>query len=140
MTNLAEEARYLHDSLFSRPLDEKVVERYVAANRKLFPDATIGRIVEQRLDVEAVEFALRRKASHADSQNQILCYLVEVRADYQADFVAACREAGLKLLWKISGAAWKRLKGGEARSSLWIALTPSSSAPVQGRQYLRLMD
>lgn len=108
MSNLAEEARYLHDSLFSRPLDEKTVERYVAANLK---EASIDRIVEKRLDVEAVEFALRHRKPALTRKIKILCYLLEVRAEYQDDFVAARREPVWKLLWKISGAGWKRLKG-----------------------------
>lgn len=111
MSNLAEEARYLHDSLFTRPLDEKTIERYVAASKKLLPDASIDRIVEKRLDVEAVEFALRRRAPALTRKIQILCYLVEVRSEYQDDFIATRREPVLKLLWKISGAGWKRLKG-----------------------------
>lgn len=108
MSNLAEEARYLHDSLFSRPIDEKTVDRYVAAN---LTEANIDRIVEKRLDVEAVEFALRHRNPALTRKIQILCYLVEVRAEYQDDFIATRREPIFKLLWNIPRAGWKRLKG-----------------------------
>src|SRR5580658_3498564 len=65
-TTLADEVRYLHQSLFTKrePLDEKIVQRYEAAHGVLFPGErreTVARIVERRLDVEAVEFALRRR-------------------------------------------------------------------------------
>ncbi len=116
---LADEARFLHDSLFSKPLDEKIVERYQAAHRSLFPNespGTVARIVALGLDVEAVEFALRRRHACPELTRkiQILSYLVEVRAAYQNDFIARKREpvrAILVLLWRIPSAAWKLVKG-----------------------------
>lgn len=118
---LAEEARYIHDSLFSKPepLDEKIVQRYEAAHHALFPDedrTTVTRIVARRLDVAAVEFALRRRrvCPELTRKIQILCYLVEVRAQYHNDFIATRREpvrAILALSWRILGAGWKLLKG-----------------------------
>jgi len=117
--SLADEARFLHASLFSRPLDEEIVQRYEAAHHALFPKETPGavaRIVALRLDVAAVEFALRRRHACPELSRkiQILSYLVEVRADYQADFIATRREpvrAILVLLWRILGAGWKLVKG-----------------------------
>jgi hypothetical protein len=118
---LAEEARYLHDSLFSKsgPLDEKVVERYEAAHRILFPgehQTTVTQVVARRLDVEAVEFALRRRRQCPELTRkiQILCYLLEVRANYHNDFIATRREpvrAILVILGRIPAAGWKLLKG-----------------------------
>jgi hypothetical protein len=116
---LADEARFLHNSLFSEPLDEKIVERYQAAHRSLFPNEslpTVARIVALRLDVEAVEFALRRRHACPELTRkiQILSYLVEVRAAYQDDFVATKREpvrATFVLLWRTLGSAWKLVKG-----------------------------
>jgi len=116
---LAHEARFLHASLFSRPLDEKIVERYEAAHHALFPNGTPGavaRIVALRLDVEAVEFALRRRHACPELTRkiQILSYLVEVRAEYQDDFISVRREpvrAILVLSWRILGAGWKLIKG-----------------------------
>lgn len=116
---LADEARFLHDSLFSQPLDERIVERYQAAHGSLFPNEstpTVARIVALRLDVEAVEFALRRRHACPELTRkvQILSYLVEVRADYQDDFIARKHEpvrAILVLLWRMPCAAWKLVKG-----------------------------
>jgi hypothetical protein len=117
--SLADEARFLHASLFSRPIDEDIVERYVAAHHALFPSenpAAVARIVAMRLDVAAVEFALRRRRACPELTRkiQILSYLVEVRAQYQDDFVAARREpvrAILVLSCRILGAGWKLAKG-----------------------------
>ena len=116
---LTDEARFLHESLFSGPLDQKIVERYQAAHCSLFPNespVTVARIVALRLDVEAVEFALRRRHACPELTRkiQILSYLVEVRGDYQDAFIATRREpvrAILVLLWRIPGAAWKLVKG-----------------------------
>lgn len=116
---LADEARFLHDSLFSKPLNEVVVERYEAAHHALFPNERrdiVARIVTSRLDVEAVELALRRRRACPELTRkiQILSYLVEVRADYQADFIATRREplrAILILSWRIFGTGWKLIKG-----------------------------
>ena len=118
-STLADEARFLHDSLFSRPLEETTVHRYEAAHRALFPNerrGTVARIVSLRLDVEAVEFALRRRRACPELTRklQILSYLVEVRAKYQDDFIATRREplrAGFILLWRICGSGWKLIKG-----------------------------
>ena len=118
-STLADEARFFHASLFSRPLDEKIVERYEAAHNALFPNETPGavaRIVALRLDVEAVEFALRRRHACPELTRkiQILSYLIEVRAEYQDDFISARREpvrAILVLSWRILGAGWKLIKG-----------------------------
>jgi hypothetical protein len=116
---LADEARFLHDSLFSRPLDEKIVERYQAAHGALFPKESppaVARIVALRLDVEAVEFALRRRHACPELTRkiQILSYLVEVRAEYQDDFIATKRapvRALLVLSSRILESGWKLAKG-----------------------------
>jgi hypothetical protein len=120
-TTLADEVRYLHQSLFTKrePLDEKIVQRYEAAHGVLFPGErreTVARIVERRLDVEAVEFALRRRrlCPELTRKIHILCYLVEVQAKYEDDFVATRRQpvrAILVLSRRIAGAGWKLLKG-----------------------------
>jgi hypothetical protein len=117
--SLAEEARYLHGSLFSRPMDPQIAERYARAHLVLFADerrTTVNRIVSRRLDVEAVEFALRRRrlCPELTRKIQILCYLVEVRADYRSSFVASRPRkvrAILALAWRIPASAWKLLKG-----------------------------
>jgi hypothetical protein len=97
LPSLAEEAFYLHESLFRLPMDAAVAQRYEAAHGKLFPDEktspAVARVVSRRLDVEAVEFALRRRRSGAELTRkiQILCYLVEVRQRYQSHFIATNR-------------------------------------------------
>jgi len=116
---LSDEARFLHESLFSRPLDEKIVERYKKAHDALFPNESppaVARIVALRLDVEAVEFALRRRhlCPELTRKIQILSYLVEVRAQYQDDFISTKREplrAIPVLLWRTLESGWKLAKG-----------------------------
>ncbi len=117
---LAEEARYLHNALFRVPLDASVVERYEAAHGELFSgEATslpVARVISRRLDVEAVEFALRRRGRGAQLTRkiQILCYLVEVRAAHQAQFIATKSErmkAAVSLLAAMFRTVWKCGKG-----------------------------
>jgi len=120
LPTLAEEARYLHDSLFSPiPIDPSIVTRYENAHHALFPGespTSVTRIVARRLDVQAVEFSLRRRHSCPELTRkiQILCYLVEVRAPYQNFFIASRREpfhAVLSLSWCLLSTVWKGLKG-----------------------------
>lgn len=95
------------------------MRRYEAAHRSLFPyesQACVGRIVALRLDVVAVEFALRRRHACPELTRklQIISYLAEVRAEYQDDFIATRREpvrATFVLFWTIFGAGWKLVKG-----------------------------
>jgi hypothetical protein len=118
---LGDEARFLHHSLFSNsePLAAEIVHQYEAAHQALFPyecRENVARIVALRLDVEAVEFALRRRRACPELTRklQILSYLVEVRSEYQDDFVATRREplrAVLVLFGRIVGAGWKLIKG-----------------------------
>lgn len=117
---LVEEVHYLHGYLFRVPLDADVVRRYEAAHRTLFPDEEtslpVHRVITRRLDVEAVEFALRRRRSGAQLTRkiQILCYLVEVRAAYQPHFVTTKPErarAAFSLLAAVAGTVWKFCKG-----------------------------
>lgn len=76
----------------------------------------MARIMSKRLDVEAVEFALRRRrlCPELTRKLQILSYLVEIQGPYQDDFVVAKRcpvRAALTLLWQIPSTGWKFLKG-----------------------------
>ena len=119
-TKLEDEARYLHDCFFSVPLDPSVIARYVAGHHEVFPNdrpsSIVSRVVEGRLDAEAVEFALRRRGAGRELtvKIQILCYIVEVRSDYLSEFVnlesrrarGAVELAGITLQ-----AAWKFVKG-----------------------------
>jgi hypothetical protein len=120
LPSLIDEAVYLHESLFRQPMDAEVAQRYEAAHRKLFPDektsATVARLISRRLDVEAVELALRRRPSgfQLTRKIQILCYLVEVRPAYQDHFIATRSSrvnAAISLLDAALRTAWKFCKG-----------------------------
>lgn len=89
---LSSEAQYFHQCLFAGKLDGAVVARYVQANEVFFKniDSTfVQKIIEKKLDVQAVELVLR----HQNSQNiltkkiQILLYLLEVRSAYLPYFL-----------------------------------------------------
>jgi len=118
--DLAAEARYLYAALFPRQPDPLVVERYCEAHRLLFPDRPasplVARIVERRLDAEAIEYALRRQPEGRELTRklQILSYLAETRPAGQDEFVNRRDRRGVAML-AVAGAAlrsaWKRLKG-----------------------------
>ena len=112
------EADQIHRALFRRPMPPLVGERYVAAHafHCLDPDASskIRRVLRERLDIEAVEIALRRRDPAITRKAQILLYVVETLPEYQAELwnVRDRRAAA----WLILGAqtirsAWKLLKG-----------------------------
>jgi len=116
--SLAAEALYLHQGLFGRAPEPVVIERYAAAHRKLFAGAgsdLIARMAARGLDVEAVEFALRRRGrGELTRKIQILCYLVEVRSSYQRYFVAlnpSRVRAARELAAAAVRSAWKLAKG-----------------------------
>jgi hypothetical protein len=77
-------------------------------------------VVAQRLDAEAVEFALRRRGLQGDHwgdlarRMQILCYLVEVQPAYFGEFVnveSSRGRAWAGLLGATLRSAWKLVKG-----------------------------
>ena len=115
------EARYLHRAFFHRDPASEVVRRYVEANVHCFGvDASasplVKVLVERKLDAEAVEFALRVRGRDnvLTRKIQILCYIVETRADYYADFVndtACTSKAAVVLILSVPKAAYKFLKG-----------------------------
>ncbi len=92
---LLREADHLHRIFFGGPVPPQIAERYVQANWKCFPAVDqrsaerIARIVDARLDAEAVELVLRvrRRDSVLTRKIQILFYLAEVRAAYYSKFV-----------------------------------------------------
>lgn len=89
--SLAAEARHLHGCLFTRPVPERVVERYVQAHAhlSLAVDVDVRRIVERRLDAEALEFFLRRRrpANALTQKLRTLLYLLEIEGPYYGEFV-----------------------------------------------------
>jgi hypothetical protein len=118
--DLAAEARYLHAALFPRAPAAVIVERYVQAHRLLFEDAAasplVSRIVEEGLDAEAIECALRLRGRGREltCKLQILCYLAETLAAYQDEFVNRKNRrvsAILILARSALRSAWKRGKG-----------------------------
>jgi len=92
---LFREAEVFHQSIFGRPVPPDIREVFVTANNILLKNAAkvtpvrIDLIIDRSLDVEAIEFALRRR----DPQNLltkkllILCYLAESRNAYFTAFV-----------------------------------------------------
>jgi SAM-dependent methyltransferase len=122
VATLADEARYIHNSFFSEPLDQTVIDRYVAANRLCIPQLDdrraeiIDRIVSTRLDLEAIElvFRLRQPDNLLTKKIQILFYLVEVRSAYYRRFINDDANFSLalrSLAGSALGAVWKFLKG-----------------------------
>ena len=116
--DLSAEARYLHSCLFAFPIPDSVLERYVAAHEHLEfrEDVDLSRVIDRRLDAEAIEFFLRRRSpQNALTQKlRTLLYLVEIEAEYYSHFV---RDEG-SLLTSLPGlllsplrSACKLLKG-----------------------------
>jgi hypothetical protein len=117
---LSGEARHLHGCFFSRPLDSSVIARYQAAHGQIFPgeaaSVLLTRIVEKKLDAEAIEYALRwrRKGRELSQKIQILFYLVEVRSSYLPEFVNVQprkSQALLQIIWAAITSMWKFIKG-----------------------------
>jgi hypothetical protein len=120
VTNLSDEARYLHSCFFSQALDPSVIARYEAAHRRIFPDEAasplVTRIVEKKLDAEAIEYALRQRPEGRvlSRKIQILFYLVEVRSSYLSEFVNTeprKAKAIIEIIGAAIGSAWKLIKG-----------------------------
>jgi hypothetical protein len=119
-SDLAAEARYLHAALFARAPDAVVLERYVQAHRVRFAESAastlVSRIVERRLDAEAIEYALRHRGGGRDLTRklQILCYLAEPLTAYQDEFVNR-KNRRIAAILTLAGSAlrsgWKRVKG-----------------------------
>jgi hypothetical protein len=115
-----EEARYLHAALFSVVADDTIVERYHEVHRRLFPEQPtsplVVRIIANRLDAEAIEFALRRRNAGRELTRklQIISYLAEARRAYVDEFVNLTNNR-LVAIVRLGAAAvrsiWKLLKG-----------------------------
>ena len=92
---LFREAEVFHQAIFGRPAPEDIREAFVAANNILLkeagkaPSVRIDLILKRSLDVEAIEFALRRRNPQnlLTKKLLILCYLTESRSAYFATFV-----------------------------------------------------
>lgn len=119
---LSREAEVFHQVIFGRPIPAEIREAFVLANKILLPGASEVRpvrldlIIDRALDVEAIEFALRRR----DPQNLltrkllILCYLTESRSAYFNAFVNEEHQpvkAFIKLSFAAFRSVYKLLKG-----------------------------
>ena len=124
---LGREAEFFHQRIFGRPIPEAIREAFVAANSKLLRDAAlkpvrIDLILRRSLDVEAIEFALRRMepANVLSKKLFILCYLAESRSDYFGTFInqeARRISAFIKLSLFTCRSVYKLLKG---RFLIWM--------------------
>ena len=93
--DLSRQADFLHEKIFGRPILEDIRAEFVSANIKLLKDApglasvNIDLILQRSMDVEAIEFALRRRNPQnlLTKKLLILCYLAESRSAYYTDFV-----------------------------------------------------
>jgi hypothetical protein len=119
---LFREAEVFHQAIFGGPVPEDIREAFVSANRILLKDATnvipvrIELILERSLDVEAIEFALRRRSPQnvLTKKLLILCYLAEARSVYFNTFVNEQHRpvrAFINLSFKTCRSVYKLLKG-----------------------------
>ena len=119
---LSREAEVFHQVIFGRPAPQDIREAFVSANKLLLTNVSnmtpvrIDVILQRSLDVEAIEFALRRR----DPQNLltkkllILCYLTEPRSAYFSAFVNEEHQpvkAFIKLSFATFRSVYKLLKG-----------------------------
>ena len=125
---LSREAELFHKRLFDRPIPDEVRKAYISANGLLLKGTThllqvkIELILELSMDVEAVEFALRRSSPQniLTKKLLILCYLAESRKDYFATFVNEKNlpfRAFVELSLYTLRSLYKLLKG---RCLIWI--------------------
>jgi hypothetical protein len=115
------EADYLHGALFGRQAPDEVRRQYATVMRRAWlaevPRCDLTTLIERRVDLEAMEAALRRK-SPVNSLTQrfhTLCYLVEVRPEYFDRFVneRPAHAAGIVTLGLHTlRALYKMVKGG----------------------------
>jgi hypothetical protein len=90
---LEEEAKWLHRALFNCPPHGDLVARYVQAMRRVLQQvdpaqvATVQKVIDGRLDAEAVELALRRSSTHLLTRKlHALAILAEATEGYHKYF------------------------------------------------------
>ena len=125
---LSREAEFFHKRIFDRPVPDRIRADYISANETLLKDTSnlsrvrIELILERSMDVEAIEFALRRSIPQniLTKKLLILCYLAESRKDYFATFVNEQHQpfrAFFELSLHTFRSLYKLLKG---RCLIWI--------------------
>lgn len=119
---LLNEAEFFHQAIFGCSVPTDIREAFVSANQMLLKDVgnatrvNIDLILERSLDVEAIEFALRRRSPQnlLTKKLLILCYLTESRSAYFTTFVNeqyAPIRGFIKLLFATFRSMYKLVKG-----------------------------
>ena len=126
LARLRAQANYLHRALFGRDAPDEVRRQYASVLQRAalseIPRCDLARLIERNIDLEAVEFALRRRnpANSLTQRFRVLCYLAEARPEYFHRFVneSPARVAGpLTLGFLTLRSLYKLAKG---RVLLWI--------------------
>lgn len=84
------EAQYLFSSMFGFEAPAEVLARYVAAQREHLLNGVwinIDAIIRNRLDIDAIEFASRRKKTILSQKMQIMCYVAEQSPSLLPQFI-----------------------------------------------------
>lgn len=119
---LLNEAEFFHQAIFGCSVPTDIREAFVLANQMLLKDVgnatqvNIDLILERSLDVEAIEFALRRRNPQnlLTKKLLILCYLTESRGAYFTTFVNEQyrpARAFIKLSFATFRSVYKLVKG-----------------------------
>ena len=124
---LCREVEYFHERIFGRPVPEDIRAAFVSANKMLLKDGElvpvrVELILQRSMDVEAIEYALRRStpANILTKKLLILCYLTEARSSYFTTFVNEQHRpirAILSLSFATCRSVYKLVKG---RCLIWI--------------------
>lgn len=115
------EAAYLHRALFGFEPAVEIAERYASANvhclgHLAHEQSRVDRIIEGKLDVEAVECAMRhlRPDNLLTRKLHVLLYLVEVRRSYYHLFfneTSARLKGNIRICVHILRSVYKAVKG-----------------------------
>lgn len=108
------EANYLFSAMFRSEAPPEVVNRYLEAQKAISLNGTwidIKTILEKKLDVEAIEFASRRRKTILSQKMYIMCFVAEQSPCLLAHFInkRTCRlrafvelgVAGVRSAWKL---------------------------------------
>jgi hypothetical protein len=120
------EANRLHRAFFGCDAPVEVQRQYAsalaAAGIADCADPVLAGLLERRVDLEALEIALRRRSqgNPLTQRFHVLCYLVEARPDYFDRFVnerPRFASGVLTLVLHVARSAYKLIKGG---CLLWV--------------------
>lgn len=119
---LEQEARFLYRCLFSAAAPDGLAVAYGRALAELLPGelevraVDVGRVVERRLDAEAIEFYLRTQGgpNSLTQRLHVLFYLAELRPEMFSRFTLdapARGRAWAVLAWSGLWTPWRWVKG-----------------------------